>query len=47
MEYFEELYNVPPFAERLAPAVAPVTPIREDPASCLDITGVVSELKWG
>ena len=37
MEYFEELHNVPPLAERLAGGgprvvVAPDPPIRDDPS---------------
>ena len=51
-EYFEELYNVPPPAERLAggvqrAVVAPVPPIREDPPSCQEVERVASELKGG
>ena len=49
-EYFEELYNVPPLAGRLAGGglaivVAPDTPIREDPPYFLDVENVVSEQK--
>ena len=49
-EYFEELYNVPPPAERLAGGVqhavaAPDPPIREDPPSYQEVERVVSELK--
>ena len=52
VEYFEELYNVPPPAERLAGGVqhavaAPDPPIREDPPSYQEVERVVSELRGG
>ena len=48
-EYFEELYNVPPPAERLDGGVqhaevAPAPPMMEHPSSYLEVEGVVSEL---
>ena len=51
-EYFEELYNVLAHAERLAAnvlrtAVAPDSPIREDPPSYQVVEKVVSVLKGG
>ena len=53
-EYFEELYNVPAPADRLAGgtshAVAPDSAVKEDPSSYQEVETVISELKlscWG
>ena len=48
-EYFDELYNVPPLAERLAgrvrrAVVTPVPPIREDPPPYKEVERVVSKM---
>ena len=50
--YFEELYNIPPLAERLTDGVqravvAPAPPMWEDPPSYQEVNGVISELKGG